>query len=170
MVDGCVGPRIVIKPSTAIFPSEISRVFPQPQRISISSSSCLVVDGAVVVKALHLDGAARFRAVGGSRLAVAVDEKRGIRNTGQVIKPVLVDESDVKDMPSEIDLMRGYVLEMVEERVECPPDDMDHVSHNPGAWVFNGQRVIPEAAYEDSVNELNSPPDRQCTSCLPSMC
>jgi len=69
-ITACSGPRIIIKPQSAIFMSELAHIFPFPSSISISHRSTLVVEGDVVVEKLQLDGALIVDASRGSRILV----------------------------------------------------------------------------------------------------
>ncbi|RYG63773.1 hypothetical protein EON64_15270, partial [archaeon] len=99
-------PRLVLHPSTALFPHELRQRFPSPQRLRISARSSLVLAGEVVVESLDLDGACEVRAEQGCQVTVRLPEGQRIVNAGHELR-VLSDEELAQ--AREIDRMRGYV-------------------------------------------------------------
>lgn len=98
-----VGPQIVIKPDAACFPSDYATLFPNPEKIKISSRSSLVVSGpGIVIESLELDGALVIE--GKEGLEEQVIENLVVKNDGWSI--VEDDDSVVEDVA-----MRGYRLE-----------------------------------------------------------
>ena len=122
-ISACPGPCIVISPTTAVFISDIQRIFPEPTKIHISSSSTLIVEGDVIIRSLRLDGALTIKSAEGSQLVVRAGgaPSRSIKNAGRFyheygVKDVSTDLSDVIKM-------RGYEIRVKEEKVVmCPCD------------------------------------------------
>jgi UDP-sugar pyrophosphorylase len=173
-------PRIVIKPSTAVFASELLSVFPSPSKLNMTSSSTLIIDGDVVVKTLVLDGALKLCAGAGARLAVRAGLKQGgVRNSGQQL--VLFDssgkvasdsEQKSQEKSTEVDEMRGYVLSF--KKLDSVDASSIATASTAAAGaadlqisVFNGRILIPSSAYDDDEDEMEdaAPP---CNSCLPT--
>lgn len=113
----CGGPMIVIKPSAAMFPSELRRVFPCPAKVTISRDSSLVVEGDVVIEELNLDGALDIAAAPGTKIVVRAysvvntgHKRRSTEGWGSLLSPR-------KQAFKEVDIMRGFVVERGEEEV-----------------------------------------------------
>lgn len=173
------GPRIVLDPSFAIFPSEVRERIPYPHRITISPTSTLTVQGDVVIRGLHLDGALKLVAAPGTRLLVrAGNAAKQIKNAGYVLHPL----SEAASIPalaaaaqSEVCQMRGYVTERREELV-VETVAPDHHAFGSVAvvqeFVFNGDGaggVVPVEVYDDVADgeaeeELEDDETRACFS------
>ena len=114
-----LGPRIVIEPSTCLFPGEFINTFPTPKHLFISKRSTLLIRGDVIIESLRLDGSVRLYAPPGSRLVVRAGTYL-IQNKGHDIVGAH------PDAPEEI-AMRGYTVtcaQMIE--VEAPDDGKEH--------------------------------------------
>ena len=123
----CPGPCISVSPSSAVFLSDIQRLFPNPLAIDISSRSTLIVQGDVVIRSLKLDGGMKVTAPEGTHLSVQAGGENGcvIRNAGYVYHEHGIDRS--KNL-SEVVKMRGYEIRLKEERVAvCPTPSMKKV-------------------------------------------
>ncbi len=113
-----LGPAIVFHPNFAIFPGEIKAKFPQPQQISISSRSTLIVDGVNVrVENIRLDGALRLVTSGSGELEVHCDHRKITKNRGYrfVSGPGWCNDDEVI-------AMRGYMVEREDEDVSIAGD------------------------------------------------
>jgi UDP-sugar pyrophosphorylase len=111
------GPMIVIKPSTAIFMSELRGVFPIPHQVTISQRSSLILDGDVIVEELNLDGALEVKAVPGTKVIVRACNvanaglvRRSTESWGALLSPI-------KPQYREMDQVRGYHVYRLEEEV-----------------------------------------------------
>ena len=141
-----LGPKIVFSPSFALFPCEVKQRFPFPTKLSLNSSSSLVVEGDVQFESLHLDGALRLTATPGSKLIVRGGHMT-IFNAGYAVRPeggggggsVVVDE---------VTSMRGYSLHKVAE--ELATADCGH------EVVFTGKNVTAAVVYDQE-------PETSCT-------
>ncbi len=136
------GPRVCVHPSFAILPTEIQARFPTPGQVFISPSSTLVIRGDVIIHSLSLDGALRLTAVPGTRLHVhAGGDADGssssgvttltttavVHNKGHVMKS-LTELSEEGSAPTEVDKMRGYKIQVLEEEVVNTAALIDRVS------------------------------------------
>lgn len=105
-VDGItvtLGPQIVIKPDAACLPSDMSAIFPNPEKVKISAQSSLVISGpGVVIESLELNGALVVQ--GKEDLEEQVIKGRKVENDGWSI---VVDEDSITENMA----MRGYTLE-----------------------------------------------------------
>lgn len=145
----------MIKPSTALFPSEFIRRFPSPSRVSISPTSTLIVEGNVEIRELHLDGAVEF--LSRSNSLVVTGSKCVIHNSGHSV--FHIDDENVDRKISEVDRMRGYIIAMT-DGLSISPSEHSDVS----SWVFNGNTVIPESALEEEPSDHET---SVCGTCFP---
>lgn len=164
-VSAIVGPRIVMDPSTAIFPCEIQDCFPTPEKVKISARSTLILEGDVKVYGLNLDGALHLTAVPGTRLSVFSKPELCIRNDGHIIKAI-----DNLGHASEIDRMRGYVIEKKDTEIISTEhvfkQDKELVASCSGDYVYTGNGIILADFYDPSFfEELSS---QVCSSCYSS--
>lgn len=96
------GPAIVLKPNFVACPGEYKAKFPSPEKVSISSSSTLIVRGKnVVIKSLKLDGCLIVDVRDDREFVV---ENLTVQNEGWVIK-----KDDFST--NEVVKMRGYVID-----------------------------------------------------------
>lgn len=118
-------PRIVFHPSFGIFAHEIAAKFPRPDRVRISATSTLVLEGDVTVEHLQLNGSAKVVAAPGSAIIVRASDDFGgeaVVNSGHVLKVLRAEDTNggrVKVVDEEVevqeaDRIRGYVLECVD--------------------------------------------------------
>lgn len=155
------GPRIVIDPSTALFFSELKAAFPTPSAVRMSARSTLILQGDVVVESLSLDGRLRVVAVPGTRILVRAGRAsdRQIVNAGDSLVAIVSAGLGGQTCGfSEVDLMRGYVLQVEAEEVvttlntpgltrldeSCGTwwDSQDTVPRG-GIFVFTGKALVP---------------------------
>lgn len=167
------GPRVVLDPSFAILMSDIKSRFPTPDKISISSTSTLIVKGDVVIHSLLLDGSVTFIAVPGSRLIVRCNDsdvqiddmdqhtrnKLTVRNNGHVLVPVA--QSD-----AEIDTIRGYKIHKVEESIVSTEAIHNKQSASGSAsvieYVYTGKRIVSAHDYYSSSSDSYK---SECSMC-----
>ncbi|GAB5029796.1 udp-sugar pyrophospharylase-like [Nannochloropsis oceanica] len=128
-----LGPRVVIDPSVALNFSEMKKVFPSPDRVTIGGEATLVLQGPgeVEVQSLELEGALVLSVGKGTTVIV---KDMVVKNKGHVVVPI-----SGKDEPDEVLLMRGYRLEKQDElRVQAPA--------NAGRMVLAREgNLVPEA-------------------------
>lgn len=131
-------PRIIIHPSCALFPSDYKDRFPFPNLVSISDRSSLVIKGNVDIISLKLDGALKLIALPGTKLIVNT-ENEIIFNNGYKMNLILELEESMKSeiKYSEIDIMRGYILEKMEE-IEI----MTNIDNEKKEFIYNGKKLL----------------------------
>jgi len=157
------GPRIVLHPSFAVLPSEVSARFPTPSLVSISANSTLVVEGDVVIYSLALDGALFLKAPPGSRLIVRA-AGNPVVNKGHVLAPFT-------ESTPEVDAMRGYKIQVIEETVITTESLLTQARETTATaaaltssflaeglieFVYNGKQVVAASAYESESNTKES--------------
>lgn len=134
------GPRLVIKPSSAIFPFEVrSQLLRVGKNVSITARSTLVVEGNVVLDSLVLDGALKVVAAPYTKIIVRAADT-AVTNRGHRLR-YLSPQSSTSDSSqvNEIDTMRGYLLE---------PIEVKEVRSEPGTagglivYIFNGHHLV----------------------------
>ena len=81
--------------------------------ISLTASSGLLLDGDITVQSLSLDGALRISAVRGARVTVRALR---VRNAGWRVRELSPEEAADEATP-EVLRLRGYALDVLEERV-----------------------------------------------------
>eukprot|EP00315_Gephyrocapsa_oceanica_P009962 CAMPEP_0185290268 /NCGR_PEP_ID=MMETSP1363-20130426/4462_1 /TAXON_ID=38817 /ORGANISM="Gephyrocapsa oceanica, Strain RCC1303" /LENGTH=665 /DNA_ID=CAMNT_0027886247 /DNA_START=17 /DNA_END=2014 /DNA_ORIENTATION=- len=81
--------------------------------ISLTASSGLLLDGDITVHSLSLDGALRISAVRGARVTVRALQ---VRNAGWRVRELSPEEAADEATP-EVLRLRGYALDVLEERV-----------------------------------------------------
>lgn len=161
-ITATIGPRIVIDPSTAMFPCQIQDCFPSPEKVKISARSTLILEGDVKIYGLNLDGALHLIAVPGTRLSVFSKPALCIRNEGHIVKPI-----DSLINVSEIDRMRGYVIEKKDTKVISTEyafkQDLESLKSCTGDYVYTGNGLILADAYDPNFfEELGN---HICSSC-----
>jgi UDP-sugar pyrophosphorylase len=102
--------KVVLAPSFGTTIAEVCARFPDPQKVSISARSSLVVEGDVIIKSLILDGNLVLRAEPGKRLLV---DGLVARNKGVVFDPVDAANAQVPEAYR----VRGFVKRDVETLV-----------------------------------------------------
>lgn len=120
-IAACPGPCIVVSPTSAIFLSDIKHIFPKPSHVHISAKSTLIIEGAVVVRSLRLDGALKLVAPEGCELLVRAGggPDRLLKNAGRYYQEFAANDK-TKGL-SEVIKMRGYEIRVKEEKVVvCP--------------------------------------------------
>ena len=159
------GPCITVTPSSAIFVSDIQRMFPNPCAVEISARSTLIIDGDVVIRSLKLDGALRLIAPTGTHLSVRAGGESGcvIRNAGYVYHDHGLNQA--KNL-SEIIKMRGYEIRLKEERkISCPVRNRKVHDGNVleiDRYVYSGGGMVtPESDYE-GLEEATLPASQPC--------
>ena len=106
-------PLVILSP--AFKPSigaALSRL-PGGGAISITARSALVLDGDITVKSLSLDGALRIIATPGARVTIT---RLRVVNKGWRLRELCEEETALNATP-EVLRLRGYALEVDEERV-----------------------------------------------------
>jgi UDP-sugar pyrophosphorylase len=130
------GPRVVFHPSFAVFPHEVAaRFMDDASKVSLSSTSTLILKGDVQVQRLALDGSLSVAAEPGARICVKAET---VSNAGHVMEPL-----DSADMAAyeEVDRMRGYQIKCKQMKT--------FVSNESEELVFNGNGLVEMALYED---------------------
>ena len=149
------GPRLVIKPSCAIFSTELLKHFPNPINIEITSKSSLILDGDIIINNLQLDGYLEIIASKNTRIIVQAGTKQqGILNNGSELK--LLDASN----QNEIDKMRGYIIEIKKKLIIKSPENP--MNNEIKVYVFNGRNLIPNELYDDNIVT------QSCCVCIPN--
>ena len=143
------GPRVVFHPSFAMFPHEVAaRFMDDASKVTLSSTSTLILKGDVQVEKLTLDGSLSVTAEPGARISV----KAGlVSNTGHVVAPISSTDMSF----SEVDRMRGYQIKRGEMNTV--------VSEEAEEFVFNGTALIKSSAYEE--NDTNDTSTSVCDVC-----
>lgn len=99
-VKAVLSPEVVLKPDFVRCPHDYEMAFPTPEKVKISAKSSLVVQGAVVIESLDLDGALIVECPEGETLVV---KDLVVKNDGWT------REAAEADSPEYIK-MRGYKL------------------------------------------------------------
>ena len=123
-VSACSGPKVVIRPSTALFFSEYINVFPQPGQVSLTPRSTLVTEGDIIFQQLHLNGSLEITAAPGTRIIVnassvsnaghtqrATDSWFALSPSKKRVSSGKASRVSTNEAFSEADLMRGFVIE-----------------------------------------------------------
>jgi len=157
------GPRVIIKPSTALFPGDLVAVFPEPDKVKISANSTLVVAGDVVIERLELDGALVLNAAPGTQLRVhAVGDVGRVANKGHVLVALAAEGEH-----SEVPRMRGFIIDKREEKVvdtsnictQKQPADADaSTDDGTGAatrnvYYFTGNAVVHQRHFDQQPSQ-----------------
>jgi UDP-sugar pyrophosphorylase len=96
------GPAIVLKPDFVCCPGDLKSKFPNPEKITITSRSTLIVKGSdVVIHSLELDGCLVVDAAPGEHVSI---QHLVVQNDGWVQVPV-------SDSDTEVMRMRGFKIE-----------------------------------------------------------
>uniref|UniRef100_A0A7S3YN92 UTP-monosaccharide-1-phosphate uridylyltransferase n=1 Tax=Lotharella globosa TaxID=91324 RepID=A0A7S3YN92_9EUKA len=125
------GARVCLSPSFASTMQQLKSRFPTPDKVKISATSTLVLDGDVTIKNLELDGALIVVAQPGAQ--VVVDETK-VANKGHGWTMVKGDDKEVDEMFR----IRGYTLDVKEEA--------KHVCDKPGKWVIKDGKATLESS------------------------
>jgi UDP-sugar pyrophosphorylase len=141
-------PRLVFKPSFVLFPHELQARVVNGSNISITSRSSLVIEGDVILDTLALDGALHLAARSNARMFVKVQPSNAVVNRGHELLLLPEEEMNNKDV-AEIDRMRGYILQAVEERF--------FVAENPTVDVPNAEAVTVTTDAVTVVDAVNAP-------------
>lgn len=190
----CVpGPQIVLFPSFGIFPSIIKSKFISPERVEITPRSTLVIEGDVEIHSLRLDGALKLIAIPGTKLIVKAGgnddnhtaskqsySSKIISNAGYIYKEIDTSRKEIianqrvqatknkdKISLSEIDLIRGYVLEQIAVQVISteygpkPPNIIDNLFTNTNSNTSND--IVSPLSVNSSVNNIASSPPRRAS-------
>jgi UDP-sugar pyrophosphorylase len=137
-IPGVPGPRLVVAPSTAVFPHEFTKVFPNPSNIQISARSSLVLKGDVEVNSLQLDGGLQVSAELNSKVSV---QQVVVHNAGHEMR--VLEGENLTNAP-EIDRMRGYMIDVVE---------LQKIEGGQGkTWVYTGQALVPAETLEEEAS------------------
>ena len=164
-ISACIGPRIVIDASTAIFSHEYTKVFPYPNRIKISARSTLIIEGDVVIEALELDGALVAKSGSGHNLRVVASGENGrVVNEGHSFEEV--DSKDLLTTKSptakkervpqvpEITAMRGFTVKKLGETVV---DTAAGEGTGDGTgFVYSGNTLVKDHLYEEESRSVFS--------------
>eukprot|EP00468_Gymnochlora_sp_CCMP2014_P009065 CAMPEP_0167763760 /NCGR_PEP_ID=MMETSP0110_2-20121227/13587_1 /TAXON_ID=629695 /ORGANISM="Gymnochlora sp., Strain CCMP2014" /LENGTH=611 /DNA_ID=CAMNT_0007650951 /DNA_START=239 /DNA_END=2074 /DNA_ORIENTATION=+ len=117
-----IGPKIILAPSFSTSYDELCRKFVTPEKVSISKSSTLYLDGRdIEVKSLDLDGTLSVKAVPGAH--VVIDGLK-IENKGWPLVSVDANDKSV----SEKLRIRGYTIDRVDE------EKVSYVFDKPGEY------------------------------------
>ena len=157
-ITAITGPRIILHPSTAIFPFEYSSIFTNPVNVSISSRSSLILSGNVEIRSLTLDGALRVEAPPGIKIVVICSKKNVIYNAGHILQKI--DPTKAGNLTTrftDFDKMRGYILKKMDEEIVQAP------SRRETEFVFMGSGVplTPLSQYIEGSEEHST-----CSNCL----
>jgi UDP-sugar pyrophosphorylase len=158
-ITGTPAPRIVFQPNFAVFAHEIAERFPHPERIKITSGSTLVIEGDVVVDHLYLSGSAKISAAPGSRIVVRAHSDFGgenVVNEGHLLKVFKDEDSNGGRLPvlsgdvepSEVDKMRGYMLECVDMCVAATGRENQKAAAKSAAAPSAANGAVPSAVAE----------------------
>lgn len=108
-----VSPRVVLSPSfKPTIAAAVARV-PGGPSVSLTPRSALVLEGDIILRALTLDGALRVLASPGAK--VIIDGLRVV-NEGWRLRELTPEEESGPPTP-EVERLRGYALEVGQERV-----------------------------------------------------
>ena len=194
-VRACSGPRVVIRPSTALFYSEFFRVFPHPNQVSITPRSTLIVEGDVIFQQLHLNGSLEITAVPGTKIIVNASS---VSNSGHVQRstggwfssPPKKRTSQTATQKSsngaftEAELMRGFVIEdsgcekvsTKGEHGALPWSDEELKEEEGGTkkqeekdvavYYYNGVELVHSALYDDPSQSRGCFSHCCCARCL----
>ena len=91
----------MLKPSFGVTQAEIAARFPNPEKVSISARSTLVLEGDITIESLSLDGALKLTVAPGSSLTVSLGK---VINAGCKYSPVSQDDMSVPEKYR----IRGY--------------------------------------------------------------
>lgn len=152
-------PRIVFKPSFAVFPHELrARIrsckaghsdatstvtYGDASNIVLSNNCTLVISGDVVLEKLQLTG---YLSVWGHensnalRIVVHTEDETPVVNRGQRL--MLISAATSSQKISEADQMRGYILSTEEEKKVTLPVETRDTAVSVGEYIFNGQQLV----------------------------
>eukprot|EP01033_Poteriospumella_lacustris_P011483 gene11484-8171_t len=179
-------PRIVVKPSFAIFPHELrakirrleaanatdttenkapaTYIYGDASQIHISAGSSLLLDGEhIVLEKLALNGYLAVRNVDGPHVVVVhTADASPVTNRGHRI--MYLSGATSAQAIAEQDRMRGYLLSVEEcKEVSLPVSSSDAKST---CYVFNGQTLLPAGAIDVDEAEEDASGPRDWLSCL----
>jgi len=97
------GAHVVLRPSTGMSLAQVKNTFIGGDKIGISTTSTLIVEGDVQIKALTLDGALTLRARPGCKLII---ENLVVNNTGTEFQAIDVTDTSIEEKYR----IRGYNL------------------------------------------------------------
>jgi len=100
-IDTLMGAKVVLAPSFGVTLKEIKEKLPSPEKVSISDTSTLVLEGDVTINSLTLDGSLCIRASEGAKVEI-----KNLTVKNDAIEYVAISEDDKVD---EIYTIRGYV-------------------------------------------------------------
>jgi UDP-sugar pyrophosphorylase len=152
------GPRIILHPTTAIFPFEYGDVFTNPRNVTISARSSLILSGNVEIRSLNLDGALRVIAPPGIKIIVICSKKNVLRNAGHVLHNIDITKAgNFTTKFTEFDKMRGYILKKMDEEI------VSVSSKRETEYVFLGAGVplTPMSNYVEGSENYST-----CSNCL----
>ncbi len=161
-------PRVIVRPCCALFPTELERVFPSLDKVSLSSRSTLVLEGPVTVDALTLDGSLAVSCLEvRKRIVVQVEREDELTNDGHTVKLIETDPAAaaaaaaqgvaVTRSERETDRMRGYVIEETQcRRVDVRDAGDAQVPESEGerVYVFNGKILVDKRTLDEERERL----------------
>ncbi|AYU77890.1 USP / UDP-sugar pyrophosphorylase [Leishmania donovani] len=90
---------------------DLASVFPTPEKVHIDQHSTLIVEGRVIIESLELYGALTIRGPTGPMALPHVIRNAVVRNAGWSVHAILSLGAGCDSRLSEVDRIRGFVLE-----------------------------------------------------------
>jgi hypothetical protein len=131
------GPRVVFHPRFAIFPTDIKKCFSNPDKVTITARSTLIIEGDVEIICLHLDGALKLQAIPGTKLIVNTGTRK-IHNKGHELCSIDSNNS------MEFERMRGYSIKKHETNVIST----ESIDAAVGSYIYTGKSLLPFNLYD----------------------
>ena len=131
------GPRVVLHPSFALFPTDIKKCFPNPDKVTITGRSSLIIEGDVEIICLHLDGALKLQASPGTKLIVNTGSRK-IYNKGHDLVGISNDNNNG------FEKMRGYSIKKYDTNL-VSTSSIDIAS---GTFIYTGKNLLPFNLYD----------------------
>eukprot|EP00924_Labyrinthula_sp_SR-Ha-C_P004110 augustus_masked-scaffold_3-processed-gene-14.12-mRNA-1 protein AED:0.00 eAED:0.00 QI:51/1/1/1/0/0.5/2/645/596 len=96
-----LGAKVILKPGFGVTIDELKKKFLTPEKVSISSTSSLILDGDIEIHSLHLDGHLEVTAEPGSKVVI---KSLTVKNEGVLFDPVGPEAAEILRI-------RGYKLD-----------------------------------------------------------
>jgi len=146
-----IGPSIVFDPSFATCFSEVTKRFPNPENITISSRSTLIIRGnGVIIESLNLDGALFIDVVEGSSLTI---KNLTVHNASYKVVP-LGPDSNAENTP-EVIRIRGYSV----GKMDCKE-----------IFILNaGEEIVMDGSESDDPESFRQQEKAKEKGCMVSM-
>lgn len=106
-----LGAKIILTPAFGVTQKEIREKFPTPEKVFISESSSLILDGDITIYALNLDGDLRITAEPGAKIII---KNLTVVNEGTIFNAI---DPKKKSDTEEFLRIRGYSKEEIESLV-----------------------------------------------------